>query len=137
MLKFRKLYYRYLKGQKIGIVGPSASKINFIKYTTRFLQPSMEKILIDDQDNCDIQNCIRIGIFSEIYLLDDTILKNVALVEINEDVTYKVEKSLKMQRFMILLKTFSSINTNVSRRCKIFWWSETKNWNSKSIIPRS
>ena len=83
------MYYRYFKRTKDWNCGSKwLRKINFIKYTTKFLQPSKGKILIDDQDiNYDIQNWhSRIGyIPQEIYLLDDTILKNVALGrEINE-----------------------------------------------------
>ena len=58
------------------------------------------------------------------------------LREINEDVIYKVEKSLKAEIYDFIKNLPDGINTNVAMRCKIFWWSETKNWG-KSIIQRS
>ena len=103
-------------------MGPSGSgKSTLLSILLGFLQPSKGKILIDDQDiNCDIQNWhSRIGyIPQEIYLLDDTILKNVALGrEINEDVTYKVEKSLKAAEIYDFIKNLpDGINTNVGDR---------------------
>lgn len=111
-----------LKGQKIGIVGPSGSgKSTLLSILLGFLQPSKGKILIDDQDiRFDIKNWhSRIGyIPQEIYLLDDTILKNVALGrEIDEEVTYKVEKSLKAAEIYDFIKSLpEGINTNVGDR---------------------
>ena len=88
------------KGEKIGIVGPSGSgKSTLLNIILGLLKPSSGKVLVDDEDIHNNINSwhLKIGyIPQEIYLLDDTITKNVALglSEEKEDLT-KVEQALK------------------------------------------
>ena len=96
-----------LKGQKIGIVGPSGSgKSTLLSIVLGFLTPSSGSILVNNIDiarNLESWH-LKIGyIPQEIYLYDDTIIKNVALGrEINDGVKEKVEKALKVKKFMII-----------------------------------
>ena len=89
-----------MKGQKIGIVGPSGSgKSTLLSIVLGFLTPSSGSILVNNIDiarNLESWH-LKIGyIPQEIYLYDDTIIKNVALGrEINDGVKEKVEKALK------------------------------------------
>ena len=111
-----------LKGQKIGIVGPSGSgKSTLLSIILGFFHPTKGKILVDDQDiSFNLKNWhSRIGyIPQEIYLLDDTILKNVALGrEINDEVIFQVEKALKAAEIYDFMKKLpKGINTNVGDR---------------------
>ena len=111
-----------LRGQKIGILGPSGSgKSTLLSIILGFLHPSKGKILVDNQDiSFNLKHWhSRIGyIPQEIYLLDDSILKNVALGrEINDEVIAQVEKALKAAEIYDFTKKLpKGINTNVGDR---------------------
>ena len=111
-----------LKGQKIGIVGPSGSgKSTLLSIVLGFLTPSSGSILVNNIDiarNLESWH-LKIGyIPQEIYLYDDTIIKNVALGrEINDGVKEKVEKALKAAEIYDYINDLpDGMETNVGDR---------------------
>ena len=89
------------KGDCIGIYGESGSgKTTLLNLFTGLLEPDEGKILVDDK-NISInkrkwQNNISY-IPQNVFIIDDTILKNVALGEVESNINYeKVKESLKI-----------------------------------------
>ena len=110
------------KGEKIGIVGPSGSgKTTLLNIILGLLKPTSGKVLTD---NIDIHTNLKewhlkIGFIpQEIYLLDDTITKNVALGLANEkeDIS-KVHQALKYAEIYKFTKNLKEgLNTKVGDR---------------------
>ncbi len=118
----KKINFKIKKGEKIGIVGKSGSgKSTLVNLILGLLKPDEGKILLDNEN---IFNGLSkwydfLGyIPQDIYLINDTILKNIAL-GVDEDKINKslVEKSLNLSNsnnFVNELK--DDIYTNVGNR---------------------
>ena len=99
-LQLDSLNFQILKGQKIGIIGESGSgKSTFIDLFTGLLNPNFGDILVDGNSiyKADKNWKSKIGYVPQsIYLLDDTIANNVALVDNDQEIDIKhLEKVLK------------------------------------------
>ena len=111
-----------IKGEKIGIVGPSGSgKSTLLGIILGFLKPQNGRILVDNKDiNQKIESWhSKIGyIPQEIYLLDDTIINNVALgIKNNEGITNKVVNALQLAEVYDFIKELpEGLNTIVGDR---------------------
>lgn len=110
------------KGDKIGIVGPSGSgKTTLINIILGFFLPNKGKVLADNMDiHLNLKSWhSRIGyIPQEIYLLDDTVLKNIALgiKEDAEDLN-KLKIALKSAEIYDFINNLpDGINTMVGDR---------------------
>jgi ATP-binding cassette, subfamily B, bacterial PglK len=110
------------KGEKIGIVGPSGSgKTTLLNIILGLLKPTSGKILADNNDiHANLKEWhLKIGFIpQEIYLLDDTIIKNVALGLANEkEDIRKVEQALKHAEIYEFTKNLKEgLNTKVGDR---------------------
>jgi ATP-binding cassette, subfamily B, bacterial PglK len=110
------------KGEKIGVVGPSGSgKTTLINIILGFFPPDKGKVSADNKDiHLNLKSWhSRIGyIPQEIYLLDDTVLKNIALgiKEDAEDLN-KLEVALKSAEIYDFINNLpDGINTMVGDR---------------------
>jgi ABC-type multidrug transport system fused ATPase/permease subunit len=110
------------KGEKIGVVGPSGSgKTTLINIILGFFPPDKGKVSADNKDiHLNLKSWhSRIGyIPQEIYLLDDTVLKNIALgiKEDAEDLN-KLEAALKSAEIYDFINNLpDGINTMVGDR---------------------
>lgn len=110
------------KGEKIGIVGPSGSgKTTLLNIILGLLKPTSGKVLTDNNDiHTNLKEWhLKIGFIpQEIYLLDDTITKNVALGLANEkeDIS-KVHQALKYAEIYEFTKNLKEgLNTKVGDR---------------------
>ena len=110
------------KGEKIGIVGPSGSgKTTLLNIILGLLEPTSGKVLADNKDiHSNLKSWhLKIGyIPQEIYLLDDTITRNVALGLANEkEDLNKVEQALQYAELFDFTKNLTEgLNTRVGDR---------------------
>ena len=118
----KKLNLNFLRGQSIGIIGKSGEgKSTFIDVLLKLLPTESGKILID---NIDIGKNIlswrkQIGyVPQEIYLLDDTLKKNIALGVKDEDIDeIKLKKSIRLSQLTGFISSLpEGVNTKVGER---------------------
>jgi len=86
-------------GDKIGIIGSSGSgKSTFINLIMGFLKPTGGQILIDDVDTSSLKYRIRnLGFVpQEIFLLEDSVIKNIALGIDDKEIDLEKIKSVSM-----------------------------------------
>ena len=113
------------KNSKIGIIGKSGSgKTTFLNLLMGFLKPSKGEIIADGINTSDSFDSWRqnIAFVSQtIYLLDDTITKNICFEEDESKINFDLlEESL----LILFLKSFidklpEGLNTHISEKIKI------------------
>lgn len=110
------------KGQTIGIIGESGSgKSTFVDLFIGLYKPTLGEIIIDGVPGIQINQSWRnnIGYVSQsIYLIDDSILNNIALgvsaADINIDKVFDILKNVKLESFVNELEY--GIQTRVGER---------------------
>lgn len=121
-LQLDSLNFQILKGQKIGIIGESGSgKSTFIDLFTGLLDPNFGDILVDGKSiyKADKNWKAKIGYVPQsIYLLDDSIANNVALVDSDQKIDIKhLEKVLKDVGLYEFIKSLpEGVFTNVGEK---------------------
>ena len=119
---FKNFSLEIKKGEKIGIVGPSGSgKTTLLNIILGFFPPNSGKVLADGKNiHLNLKSWhARIGyIPQEIYLLDDTVLKNIALgIEENSQNTSKFQAALKSAEIYNFIQSLpDGVNTMVGDR---------------------
>lgn len=107
-LQLDSLNFQILKGQKIGIIGESGSgKSTFIDLFTGLLNPNFGDILVDGNSiyKVDKNWKAKIGYVPQnIYLLDDSIANNIALIDndqqVDNELLDKVLKNVGLYEFI-------------------------------------
>jgi ATP-binding cassette, subfamily B, bacterial PglK len=102
---------RILRGSSVALVGPSgAGKTTIADLAMGLLTPTRGRILLDDQDICDISSSWkrRIGYVPQhIYLLDDSVRRNVAFgltdSEISDADVWRALKMSQLDQFVSFL----------------------------------
>ena len=118
----RELNLKIKKNSKIGIIGKSGSgKTTFLNLLMGFLKPSEGEIVVDGTNSSDAFDSWRkkIAFVSQtIYLLDDTITKNICFEEDESKINFDL---LKESLFKSGLKSFvdklpKGLNTRIGER---------------------
>ncbi|MDA9272979.1 ABC transporter ATP-binding protein/permease [Flavobacteriaceae bacterium] len=121
-LQLDSLNFQISKGQKIGIIGESGSgKSTFIDLFMGLLDPNFGDILVDGNSiyKADKNWKAKIGYVPQsIYLLDDSIANNVALVDNDQEIDIRhLEKVLKDVGLYEFIKSLpEGVFTNVGEK---------------------